>query len=414
MPYVPIPQGVLSVTTFMSEPSRYRRVTKTNGKVTTGSQALAANAQASRGSVIRAKGKPTLIRGGKWNPCRAYSRLASKVFYHPGTTQYDTSSYTEVWSGIPQPLGVWAPHSLLLPTLPGDGYTWTGTYPSMTQQMRSRIDTDLLIKAGRRKVNFGEMIGEGRKTIKDLSESVSTLVKAYKAARKGQFWRVAKLLKKPRLRFPKGTSTANKWLAYQYGWKPLMHDIYDSYQYFKEGCDKRLSVLAVSRSISTQVDNDYGPSSDFKIRRERVEARFTGKLFFRIADNDLNLLTQVGLINPAEVLWAIVPFSFVVDWLIPVGSVLEALSARVGLTFIDGYYGVKLNCIQRHRNCRRRPSGYPLPTTSSCEIGGDKTAYVRTRMPSLPWPGITIRNPFSTTHVANALALVTSLLGGRR
>jgi hypothetical protein len=46
---------------------------------------------------------------------------------------------------------------------------------------------------------------------------------------------------------------------------------------------------------------------------------------------------QLGLTNPASMAWAALPYSFVVDWLLPVGTMLGALSAPVGLKFQTGY-----------------------------------------------------------------------------
>lgn len=177
----------------------------------------------------------------------------------------------------------------------------------MSSNMLNRIKTGLLVKAGRRQVNYGEALAESRSTLKMLSSAASRLFRAYKAARQGRFWTVAKLLKRPRLKFPSGTSVSRKWLAYQYGWLPLMNDIYDSYQLFKKGLDSRLQVLSVSRTISDQ-SQVSGSRGNFKETFSRASCRYSGKMFYRVADNDLSYLQQLGLINPLEVAWAVVPF----------------------------------------------------------------------------------------------------------
>jgi hypothetical protein len=42
------------------------------------------------------------------------------------------------------------------------------------------------------------------------------------------------------------------------------------------------------------------------------------------------------LSNPAALAWELVPYSFVVDWMIPVGDYLSSLDAVNGLTFRRG------------------------------------------------------------------------------
>jgi hypothetical protein len=45
----------------------------------------------------------------------------------------------------------------------------------------------------------------------------------------------------------------------------------------------------------------------------------------------------MGLENPLAVAWEVVPFSFVLDWWIPVGNILQAYSDARGLSFGSGY-----------------------------------------------------------------------------
>lgn len=47
-------------------------------------------------------------------------------------------------------------------------------------------------------------------------------------------------------------------------------------------------------------------------------------------------LNQLGLTNPVEVVWELVPYSFVVDWFLDVGGWVSSLSAAVGVTFVEG------------------------------------------------------------------------------
>lgn len=48
--------------------------------------------------------------------------------------------------------------------------------------------------------------------------------------------------------------------------------------------------------------------------------------------------SQYGLNNPSLIAWELVPYSFVVDWFLPVGDYLERLGAFSGLKFSDYSY----------------------------------------------------------------------------
>lgn len=55
----------------------------------------------------------------------------------------------------------------------------------------------------------------------------------------------------------------------------------------------------------------------------------------RVTNPNLLLFNQLGLVNPAYVLWDAVPFSFVADWFLPVGRYLQSYSDWVGLHLDD-------------------------------------------------------------------------------
>ncbi len=56
-----------------------------------------------------------------------------------------------------------------------------------------------------------------------------------------------------------------------------------------------------------------------------------------ISNPNLYLANNLGLANPAIVVWELIPFSFVVDWFVTVGQFLENGSAWLGLTVTKPY-----------------------------------------------------------------------------
>jgi len=339
--------------------------------------------------------------------------------YTPGVTQFLRNNilpgYVEVarkYEGYPEPNSIWDPFAALELTANFNSCSFADSSapnPSMSTNMKSRLNTELLQKAGRRQVNYGEALGESRETVKMLIKAVVPLTKALLAARKGNFSLAAYYLGIKRLRNQVTTlSLSERWLSLQYGWLPLVNDIYDSYQLLQKGLDTRPQILSATRSILEEVSNTIS-KNDFTLVRTTGTVRYIVKMWYRMKDEDASILHQIGLINPAEVVWALVPFSFVVDWVLPIGNVLEALSARLGLSFVDGYYGLRVetNCVAA--GLERSVSGYTQNGPSSCSVSGSLLYYNRSKMTGLPWPAPYIKSPFSSTHLANAAALLRTL-----
>lgn len=64
----------------------------------------------------------------------------------------------------------------------------------------------------------------------------------------------------------------------------------------------------------------------------------TAKLVYnvRCEDSLKAVAANTGISNPALLAWELLPWSFVIDWFIPVGDYLESLSAFDGFTFSGG------------------------------------------------------------------------------
>ena len=86
---------------------------------------------------------------------------------------------------------------------------------------------------------------------------------------------------------------------------------------------------------------------------------------------------QLGLVNPASVAWELIPFSFLVDWFLPVGKFLESYTDTVGM---------QLDNIQR---MERREANHIYVSTYSGTNDKDQAFSVqRTLHTSLPIPGL--------------------------
>jgi len=67
-----------------------------------------------------------------------------------------------------------------------------------------------------------------------------------------------------------------------------------------------------------------------------VETQTKAWLEVEASNTTLMRLEQFGLANPAALAWELIPFSFVADWFVGVGDYLNAQTALLGLTVVDG------------------------------------------------------------------------------
>lgn len=150
-----------------------------------------------------------------------------------------------------------------------------------------------------------------------------------------------------------------------------------------------------------------------KIGTIQYITNYTTRIGLRYAiDNRLHsFLGQTGFTNPVNLTWELLPYSFVVDWFLPIGPYLETLSAWGGLVFVDGFqtdYGKRITSSSVNWSGSLPAS----PDTAEEAYGsyfGQRVRLRRSRLTAFPTmkPPV-LKNPFSVTHALNAIALMRS------
>ncbi len=258
-----------------------------------------------------------------------------------------------------------------------------------------------------------------------IGDTAIRLGSSLRALRRGNLPEAAASLwrsKMPRYRsnFPPNPnrSLADNWLALQYGWKPLLQDIHGAMDAIARlnlasvvVYTARSSAQAEDRKelkLSLGVANSpvIGLQIDHGTRVIRYGIRYA-------IDNHLStFLAQTGFANPINLAWEVLPYSFVVDWFIPIGPYLESLTAWNGLQFLDGYkvvldktttiwstgYTGKLNV--NDVNDKQMVSYYGSARR-------EWVSYARTKLTSFPSQSIpSFKSPLSVAHALNGLALL--------
>lgn len=202
------------------------------------------------------------------------------------------------------------------------------------------------------------------------------------------------------------------WLAYSFGLSPLIADIKAAANAAHEKLAKPGAHISVLRSIS--ITGDTYPRPPGYATWQASSAPTLGaecELRYRVNDAKLSLIASLGLLNPMALAWELTPYSFVVDWFVPVGGWLASLTADVGLVFESGYTNIKMFQDCTYTTCKQNGAGN-LP-----RVRIQNVCQLRSSLVTTPFPGLytSYKSPFSTSHLISLSALVALFVsnGGR-
>lgn len=193
---------------------------------------------------------------------------------------------------------------------------------------------------------------------------------------------------------------ANRWLEAQYGWKPLVSDIFGAIEKLEDkvfsDTDHRLKRCSktIVEHYSGARQNGLGEWYTF-VEDHQWEIHL--KAIYRISSADYARAAQYGITNPALLVWELIPYSFVVDWLIPVGGWLESLDALTGIELLGVFPSHKLT-VSTTLKYNDVPVTHHMSETSR---NGKRL--------TLDLPRLTYKPSTSWKAVANGLALLRQL-----
>jgi hypothetical protein len=251
-----------------------------------------------------------------------------------------------------------------------------------------------LISKMHKSVSLGMALAERAEAVSMITKRAETLANAYRALRKGQFRKFLTLLDVPPKKKHRGLvqvrskQASGLWLEYWFGWSPFVQDIYDGIQLID-------SPYPASRVTGVGVENLTGQN---RFQPYNMTAIVKCGAYVEVDNEMLYRANQFGVSNPALIAWELVPFSFLVDWFIPVGNYLRSSTDFVGLSIRDPYTTKYL-----------KGSGNYCGYWGEVLASADAT-YVE-RSQGLPGPVVTLDLPngLSITRGATAISLVIAL-----
>lgn len=280
------------------------------------------------------------------------------------------------------------------------------TAPLPSQNMRNRSLAECLVNLKQQDFHVGVFLAEARQTI-DMFKSTANLIrKSVEEYKRREFhnWLIAKVWQ-GRVSRRDWCKIPSSYLQMQYGWTPLLSDLFGAIHHLKK--KERPPSVIVTKTVGDEehLYQDRTCVGGLTTRAHFItEQRCTTFLSYGLKSPVLAELSSLGLINPAEIIWEKVPYSFVVDWVVPVGTWLSSLTAPVGFEYLGG--GQSLKATMKCESVRFLAKAANVLSYSIPQVTGKAESFARNCYGSQPFPGLYVKNPLSASHIASASALL--------
>lgn len=304
---------------------------------------------------------------------------------------------------------------------------WTGGDDTELRQASASIYAQCVSKLAQKvadsKVNLGVAFYERKQTARLVSSTINRLVNTIRAVKRGNLPGAARSLglsSGPHRH--RGISVPEAWLELQYGWKPLLSDVYGSCEELLNREKERPAVIKATSTSKRTLQDKYtrGPNAEswpeVNFSKEG-EVRGSARVWFEVDNSLASAMNRTGITNPLAIAWELVPYSFVVDWFIPVGTFLQNMGYSEGVTFLGGSCSIRSSTKWRGTvvSTTKTVGSGPFGYTQSHSGGSIKESFEGfSREAFAGWPDVPLphfKDPLSLGHVANALSLLATAFG---
>lgn len=244
----------------------------------------------------------------------------------------DCGSHTQIADGKQLPTYTWSGVTDGLANFIEGGNM--GYKPNVSTETVSRARLNAINNLKSTKVNLGQSLGEAGLALPTLIRKLNALGKTLFALKKGNLSKARRELRK--VYRPSGQvskDAASAVLFWKFGVAPLLNDIEHTMSEIGKAM-ARPDLLTIKGVATKTVKNLGVPGRYHSSTGSYLEVCEVGYL---VQLNEHAALSFLGLSNPIGTLWELVPLSFVINWFISIGDVLNSLDANLGATAAYGY-----------------------------------------------------------------------------
>lgn len=272
----------------------------------------------------------------------------------------------------------------------------------------NRVRTKAVANFADSDVNVGATLAESKETAEYIAQKAGTVFGMIRAIKRGNLSAFRKYFRrtlngekiKPR---HISRTAAERWLEWKYAVVPLVNDIDGAMSLFANGLQDNRDYnrpWEIRVSSGFQETGEWSREKTYYLTTSTYTRRYKCVLYAYVDDSDAFAKAKLGLNIPSAA-WELVPFSFVLDWAVPVGTFLQALHATSGLKFSRGFWHVKSEESFRVHNKTEDNSRNGVRN----DAFGSFTWFYRWKLTGFPAPVLYTKNPFSSDNIITALSL---------
>jgi len=362
-----------------------------------------------------------------------YNRRVAQYYpLHPSVTRYERMQFFNPtpkghprvpreywhWEGVNWG-DTWEGESQQSPiSATSSGWSNNSGWPAKILNLGSSSDADMIrlqnlsydrLQSQIKRATLGVTVAEGREALTLMAQRAGQLYRSFKALKRGRFGdfvkelKIRPLKKHERTKWTKPKHASSIWLEYWFGWAPLVGDI--------DACVDVLTSppppIELSGSATQKISVSGFDTWGGQLRTYQYEGKAVVKQYARVRIENPNALLrqQAGLTNFAEIAWATVPFSFLVDWIGNVGTVLRARTDFSGLVIEEAYAAA--HCKLKSAQSQAWNAGTPWYR----KWAGFNRQVATRRLPHVIGPTLQFELPerLSVTRAATAVSLLVSI-----
>ena len=353
----------------------------------------------------------------KWNPylmatCRFHSsnpnRLGVKDPFD-GQVYLATNHSWNISTGPPEATGY---------AVAGDG-SISNVFPTSqfnslwTAREELALQSKLLAKVKGHSADLGVALAEVDKLAGTVLGTLKSIVYGVNDLKHFRFKKFARRFgarppRKDRVQKLRTLDISGRFLEMRYAWEPTINDVFEAATAFEEitkGPRQQLFRAAKRKSLASYYNTNY-----CKVNQQ-VEVRRS--YLFEMYE-ELGFARQLGLANPATILWERIPFSFVLDWFIPIGTYLSVLGQ---IPFMKGRWcrssSIRWSTSGSY-SASKLVSGWE-PASPSVDSDWQRFNLERTitfEPPAVPFPNFRVHGAVQGKRIGNAIALAHQVIGG--
>lgn len=299
----------------------------------------------------------------------------------------------------------------------------------ITNRLLQSLDAQLLAVIKDQKVNLLQAYAEANSTLTLLRDTTSKVALMYSRLRagdlKGAAAAVGYKVSKRRINAFRTGFTRSRTpseaeevlsrgiLSIQYGWRPLLSDVVGLAQLTAQKAEREMAYKVVTvKKLSQESVTDvysYKNTNVTQFAQWTATVKVTKRISYSVQDDVFNTFKQIGLTNIPQVGWELIPWSFVIDWFIPIGNWLSSLDATYGLQFRYGSLSVRESeWVVRNQVLRTNTANTRISGVGSGSESDER--FTRTPLTSFPTPSLPrFKSPLSLEHAINGIALLVGL-----